>query len=190
FGGSGTNPAVGRSGTLERVDEVRLETVVPIDRAGEVVEVLRASHPYEEPAFDLNMIAALPAGIGLGRIGTVPGDASADMLINRIKRELGIEHVLVAGDAKRMVRTAAVCAGACGDLVNDAIAQRVDLYLTGEMRHHDALRAAAAGMTVVCTLHSNSERIALRRLRDRLEQRLPAVKWAVSQQDRDPFSVH
>ena len=40
------------------------------------------------------------------------------------------------------MRRAAVCAGACGKLLDDAIAQRVDFYLTGEMRHHDALKAA------------------------------------------------
>jgi putative NIF3 family GTP cyclohydrolase 1 type 2 len=82
-----------------------------------------------------------------------------------------------------------VCAGACGDLLNDALAQKADLYLTGEMRHHDAIRAARAGMTVVCVLHSNSERAVMQRLKAKLEQRLPGLVYLVSQVDRDPFSV-
>jgi dinuclear metal center YbgI/SA1388 family protein len=189
IGGEGTNPTVGRAGSLERAEEIRLETVVPLKCIPTVVRALRESHPYEEPAFDLIELAALPEGLGQGRIGTLPGSVSADMLINRIKREVGIDHVLVAGDPARIVRRAAVCAGACGKLLDDAIAQRVDLYLTGEMRHHDALEAAAAGITVVCVLHSNSERIALRRLRDRLAEKLPGLPIHLSQKDRDPFAV-
>ena len=53
-------------------------------------------------------------------------------------------------------------------LLDDALAAKAGLYLTGEIPHHDALRATAAGTLVICTLHSNSERAALPRLRDRL----------------------
>ena len=75
-------------------------------------------------------------------------------------------------------------------MANDALSHKAELYLTGEMRHHDAIKAAEAGMTVVCTLHSNSERATLRRLKQRLEERLPkGPEWHLSQQDRDPFAV-
>jgi hypothetical protein len=52
FGGEGTEPALGESGREEHVAELRVETVVPADRVGEVVAALRPAHPYEEPAFD------------------------------------------------------------------------------------------------------------------------------------------
>jgi dinuclear metal center YbgI/SA1388 family protein len=189
FGEEGTNPTVGQSGKLETAEEVRLETVVEIARIEPVIRALRAAHPYEEPAFDLNQLAAPPEGVGIGRVGRLPENVTADMLANRIKRELEIERLLVAGDPQRLVRRAAVCAGACGNLLDDAIAQRVDLYLTGEMRHHDALKAAQAGITVICTLHSNSERAVLKRLAEQLRQRLPGLPIHVSQKDRDPFTV-
>ncbi len=53
LGGEGTEPVVGKSGAEERVDELRVETVVPADRLSEVVAALRRAHPYEEPAFDV-----------------------------------------------------------------------------------------------------------------------------------------
>ncbi len=49
----GANPAVGEVGDEERVPELRLETVFPSSRRDHVVEALRQSHPYEEPAFDI-----------------------------------------------------------------------------------------------------------------------------------------
>jgi dinuclear metal center YbgI/SA1388 family protein len=189
FGEAGATPAVGAAGRLERVDEVRLETVLPIASLDAVVRALRRTHPYDEPAFDLNQLAAPPEAVGLGRIGSLATATPADALAARIKRALAIDHVLVAGDPDRPVRRAAVCAGAGGDLLDAAVAEGADLYLTGELRHHDALRAAAAGMTVVCTLHSNSERAALRRLAARLAGMLPELPVSVSTADRDPFAM-
>jgi hypothetical protein len=53
FGGESTDPAIGRGGVEERVAELRLETVFPVERHDEIVSALRAAHPYEEPAFDV-----------------------------------------------------------------------------------------------------------------------------------------
>lgn len=188
FGSESTNPVVGTKGNLERVDETRIEVVVPMRQIPDVVAALKSHHPYEEPAFDVYPLSTISPG-GIGRIGDIPDGATAEMLINLLKRELQIEKVLVAGELDRVVRRAAVCAGSCGQLLDEAIRNKVDFYLTGEMRHHDALRGANAGVTVVCTLHSNSERVTLTRLAERLRTQSPAVRFSVSQVDRDPLAI-
>jgi putative NIF3 family GTP cyclohydrolase 1 type 2 len=110
-----------------------------------------------------------------------------------VKRGLGLASLLVAAPEGRHdaspITTAAACAGACGALIDDAIAQGAELYLTGELRHHDALRAVRSGLTVVCTLHSNSERAALGRFKERLSERLPGLRVILSATDRDPFVI-
>jgi dinuclear metal center YbgI/SA1388 family protein len=188
FGEEGTTPAVGVSGKLEHTAEVRVETVVAISTVANVIRALRESHPYEEPAFDLNQLAAPPQGVGQGRIGTLQATSRGE-IFQRIKKGLGISHLLVSGPTDGQITRAAVCAGAGGDFLGDALAQKAELYLSGEIRYHDALRAASAGMTVVCTLHSNSERAALKRLAEKLGRQLPRLAVAVSLQDRDPFAV-
>jgi dinuclear metal center YbgI/SA1388 family protein len=187
FGEPGTNPTVGKQGQLEKAQEIRLETVVPINRVSEVVRALRKSHPYEEPAFDLNQLAAYTVS-GMGRIGSLK-PASRAALFSRIKRGLKLNRVLIAGPRTGAVTRAAVCAGSCGNLINDAIAGGAELFLTGEMRHHDALKAAASGMTVVCALHSNSERPVLGRIQSRLRSLAPELKVALSRADADPFMI-
>jgi hypothetical protein len=57
--GEGTDPSIGRVGREERVSELRVETVVPADRAQDVVAALRAAHPYEEVAFELYPLVEL-----------------------------------------------------------------------------------------------------------------------------------
>jgi hypothetical protein len=58
--GEGASPAIGDPGQEERVPELRLETVYPVVREGEVVAALREAHPYEEPAFDLYSLVPPP----------------------------------------------------------------------------------------------------------------------------------
>jgi dinuclear metal center YbgI/SA1388 family protein len=196
FGEPGTTPAVGRAGKMETVDEVRLEAVVPIGRAAEVVRALRGAHPYEEPAFDLVRLANADASAnananarrGMGRIGDVVSiDRAA--LVTRVKERLDVDHVLVAGPSSGAITRVAVCAGSAGDLLDAAIELGAQAIVTGEVRHHDALRAAARGVTVICALHSNSERIALAPLATRLRAALPGVTVTLSTVDRDPFVI-
>ena len=61
LGGRATAPSLGEAGREERVAELRLETVYPVEREAEVIAALRAAHPYEEPAFDLYELIEPPA---------------------------------------------------------------------------------------------------------------------------------
>jgi hypothetical protein len=59
LGGEGSDPSVGEPGREERVGELRVETVVPAERAAEAVAALVAAHPYEEVAYELYPLAEL-----------------------------------------------------------------------------------------------------------------------------------
>jgi len=127
-------------------------------------------------------------GRGMGRIGVL-APIALGALVARIKERLGVAHVLLAGPSERTISRAAVCAGAAGELLDAAIRQGAEVVVAGEVRHHDALRAAEAGVSLVCALHSNSERLALEPLRARLAAALPGLALATSRVDRDPFVI-
>ncbi|MBD2860168.1 NGG1p interacting factor NIF3 [Spongiibacter sp. KMU-158] len=57
------NPFVGKAGTLETVDEYRVETLCDSAQLKAVVAALKAAHPYEEPAFDITAL------VDVGNIG-------------------------------------------------------------------------------------------------------------------------
>ena len=103
------------------------------------------------------------------------------------ERDPGMKVVRYLAERKILV-----AAGHCDSSLEQlraAIDAGATFYLTGEMRHHDALAAAQAGMTVVCVGHSNSERLALARLAARLRQLLPKLDVLLSAQDKDPFEI-
>jgi hypothetical protein len=59
--GEGADPSIGRVGREERVSELRVETVVPVAQATEIVRALRDAHPYEEAAFELYPLVDIDA---------------------------------------------------------------------------------------------------------------------------------
>ncbi|NLK41825.1 MAG: Nif3-like dinuclear metal center hexameric protein [Planctomycetes bacterium] len=184
----GANPTIGQRGRLERVNEIRLETVAAADKVAAVIAALRKAHPYETPAFDVFRHYDLEHRLGLGRIGRLEKPTSLDVILKRIQKTTGAKAFGLIGPTRRTVRTAAVCAGSCGNLLDTVIAAGCDLYLTGELKHHQALAAQEAGLTCLCLSHSVSERFALKQLAATLKKRLNTVTIRFSQKDADPFT--
>ena len=192
LGGASTSPTVGRRGTLERVDEVRLEMVCPEASLALAVTTLREFHPYEEPPIEIYRLMPRPMrGTGEGRRVVLDQKQPLAVIVERIKRRLGVPslRVALADQHPRRYRTIGICAGAGGSLRPAASRQGCELFLTGEMRHHDVLAAQGDGCTVVLAGHTNTERGYLKVLRKRLASELPGVGIAISRRDADPLKT-
>jgi dinuclear metal center YbgI/SA1388 family protein len=157
----GANPTIGQVGEVERVAEDRVEMVLPRARRRAVVEALRAAHSYEEPAFDLYEMAALPSTRGGGRVGVLaeplPLKQFAELVAERLPKT---QHgVRVSGDPERLIEKVAVVGGA-GDSEFDRVrAAGVDAYVTADLRHHPATEARAydEGPALIDVAHWASE---------------------------------
>jgi dinuclear metal center YbgI/SA1388 family protein len=184
----GAKPAIGRKGALEKVVETRFETIVPTDRLEAVITTMHKAHPYETPAFDVFKIHNTEAPFGLGRIGDLAKPLRLPQIIKNVKDVTGAKAVGLVGNEKRLVKRAAVCAGTCGEIINRVIADKADLYLTGELKHHQALAAQEAGLTCICLSHTVSERFILKKIAKQLQKPLKGVKIRISKKDADPFT--
>lgn len=193
FGSDTTNPAVGRRGKLERVREVRLEVVLPHDRLAQVTAALRSSHPYEEPAFDIYPLESAPsATLGQGRIGRLKSPLKLLDLARSLSRKTGAANVVTIGSHAQRVSSALICVGAAGSLPFEISGRPCglgDVVITGEIRHHDALRYHRLGACAIALGHWASERPVLAPLAARLRAELPGVRVLVSRKDKDPFNV-
>ncbi len=186
-GGESTQPAVGRRGRLEVVNETRLELVAPPRALPAILGALRGAHPYEEPAVDIYPLKIKPVP-GIGRVGTLRKPQSLGTLAGRIKRWTRSTGVQIVGKLDSIVSRAIVVAGSAGTLPMKAIRSAADAIVTGEIRHHDALTYARMGCRAVAVGHWASERPVLDSLFLGLSKRLPGVQVRISRSDRDPFT--
>jgi dinuclear metal center YbgI/SA1388 family protein len=132
-----------------------------------------------------------PCGEGeFGRVVELERAVPLSAMIARIKGWLGVRAVRLAATARGLrqpVRTVAVAAGAGASVLRG---QRADLWVTGELPHHDTVAAVAAGTAVVCAEHSNTERGFLRVLAARLREPFGrSLDVRLARADRDPFAA-
>lgn len=90
--------------------------------------------------------------------------------------------------AEKAIRSVALCAGSGTSVLKGV---QADLYLTGEMLHHDVLDAVIGGETyVILTNHSDSERGFFRDFATTLSGMLEnQVVVSVSKADADPLKT-
>ena len=149
-------PYSGIHGVLNREPEVRIEMICPETRVSQVVAALVASHPYEEPAFD---VVATRSNAGfVGRRGRLREPMPLAALADRVAGALG-GRARVAGSG--VVSTVAVVPGSGGSLLLDSGA---DVVVTGDVSHHQARAALAAGIGVIDPGHAATERPGVRAL--------------------------
>jgi dinuclear metal center YbgI/SA1388 family protein len=169
LGGEATNPYLGEKGRLEKVEEIRLETVVPAHAARRAAAAAVAAHPYEEAALDLYPLDGHPEGCGYGRIGTLPEPMTPDELREHVEGALGFPARLVADpEPGRRVERVAVLGGSGGSFVPEA--SGAEAYVTGDLDYHDALLADSLGLTAIDAGHAATELPSLEPLARRLAE--------------------
>ncbi len=144
------SPHVGRIGSYNEEAEIRVEMVAASRRIDSVVAALVASHPYEEPAYDV--IATRSNAGFVGRTGSLDEPLPLAQLAERVSATLG-GVVRTAGSGT--VETVGVVPGSGGSLLSLAGA---DVVVTGDVSHHQARGAVAADRAVIDPGHAASER--------------------------------
>ena len=141
------NPTIGERGEITEVTEDRLEMTLPRHRRAAVIAALRASPPYEEPAFSVLEHAVHEAGTGLGRIGTLPAPTTLRELAERVAAVLPATApgIRVAGDLAATVHKVAVSGGSGDSFLGRVRELGADVYLTADLRHHPASEAIEGG---------------------------------------------
>ncbi len=133
-----------------------------------------------------------PEGAGMGRLVTLDPPRALEAIVTDLKAHLGKLHLRVAASPRHAegapIGAVALVAGAGGSIF--AKMGDVDLFVTGELRHHDVLARVARGSSVILCEHTGSERGFLPILARELEAKLEGrVETLVSRFDADPLEV-
>lgn len=153
--------------------------------------------PHELPGFRAGLDAAdsrqeivLAAPVrefGFGCIGTLPRELSWDEFSGRVA-SLGLPVSRKSGRVPRTVSRVAYCPGSGADLGPAAFARGADVFLTGDLKYHQAQAVQDLGLTVDVG-HFGLEETMMRVWSESLERELaPEGVRVVFLQGRDPFA--
>ena len=152
------SPYVGQSGKLERVDEARLEMVVGKSVVGPVVNEMLKAHPYEEVAYDIYPLLNNSIDFGFGAIGELDAAVTLGEFISRLKRIIGLDSIKVSYASDMKIKKVALCAGSGISFYSDAVRKDADLFITGDVKHHDFREAKIQRTILADATHLGSEK--------------------------------
>lgn len=189
----GARPFRGEVASLSRAEESRLEVVVPESSVEAALTRLKGAHPYEEVAFDLYPLVDAGPLLGFGRVGRWPQALSWEEVVNRVKEVFAVSGVRLWGRPPPAVSRVAVCGGSGGDLIDQAHQKKASVYVTGEVRHHQAVPGQNEEFALIEVGHFASEVVFMPVWAEHLAKILQAggleveVNAAVSEEP--PFNI-
>ncbi len=134
---------------------------------------------------------------GLGRVGELDKSKELASFALEIKEKLGLKFVKVAGKHNLLVNKVAVCAGSGSSLMDDFFSSGAQVYISGDLRYHDARATEAADFGLIDIGHFASEHLIVDVLVERLAEHLCKilletgidVKVEAYKLEKDPFTI-
>ncbi|SCS23827.1 Nif3-like dinuclear metal center hexameric protein [Staphylococcus caeli] len=148
----GANPHIGELNHIAYVDECKLEFMINNNQKHLAQQLIEKYHPYETPVFDFIALEK-EADYGLGMIGRLETPLSVDDFVKHVKTKLAMPSVRFSGNISDQIETVAIIGGSGIGFEYDARRKGADIFVTGDIKHHDALDAKIAGINLLDINH-------------------------------------
>ncbi len=172
-------PSIGEVGSLEYVEEMKIEMVVQETRVSEVIDAVKKVHPYEEVACDILPLSNAGAVQGRGRIGPLPSKTALESILHIIRERHPRSVIRQSGESQASIFKVSITSGEGRGLYREAIRQRADVHITGLASVSDWALADGASTVLVEMGVKESLYDGLLSLKERLELKYPDVQIKV-----------
>ncbi len=107
---------------------------------------------------DVEILENVTEEYGIGRVGNLAEPVSLERFLSIVAAQLGCNHLAYQGDLSRTVQRVALCGGSGISYLHAAKKAGADVYVTGDMKYHDAQLASELGICVVDAGHFGTEK--------------------------------
>jgi len=185
--GEHANPHVGKRGEIHVEKENRIELIFPDYLQAELLRALKTNHPYEEVAFDIYRLENKWAEVGSGMVGELAEPMGTIEFLDSLKVNLGTDCVRHTKEVKEKVKRIAICGGSGSFLLNSAIAQSADVFITGDYKYHQFFDAD--GKIVIADVgHFESEQHTPELIQEYLQEKIPNFATYLSEVNTNPIN--
>ncbi len=163
---------------------LELQTIRPLKALDLEVrpEMLTGIHDPQMPLANYRQIQ-----LGIGRTGSFPEPITLRQFTDKVHNIFNCPMVQVVGDDLSLIRNVAIGCGSAIDFLEDAIREKADVYLTGEAKFHDWLKAQELDIALVMPGHFYSERFAMDVMAVRISSVFPDLTVWASKTEKDPI---
>lgn len=146
------NPTIGALNQIENVEELKVEFMIDQHQRDLTEKLIIKYHPYETPVYDfIPLEKSLQQGLGM--IGQLHQSFTVPDFINHLKTVLNMPSIRFIGDNDTLIKTVAIVGGSGIGLETLAQKKGADVFITGDIKHHEALDAKIAGINLIDINH-------------------------------------
>lgn len=113
---------------------------------------------------------------GIGRVGKLSAEMTVRELCELVKERFGLESVKLFGSPEQKVRCVAISPGSGKHMSELALAKGAEVFVTGDIDHHEGLDAMEQGMAIVDAGHYGLEHIFIEDMANYLSEHLDGVE--------------
>jgi len=184
----GTNPYIGAKGKLAKVDEVKIETIVPEHVLKKAIEDMLVVHPYEEVAYDVYALENGGFEYGLGTVGVLKKPYDFSDFIDYIKKCLLLKEVRYTVNPPPSVKKIAIfCGSFDADYANYVKKHGVDVLITGDLKHHIAIDLIEDEICAIDCGHYGTEKVVVELFKEMLDGSFQDVEFIESESGENPI---
>jgi dinuclear metal center YbgI/SA1388 family protein len=181
------NPFVGEKVKQHKEQEIKVEVVFPAYLESKIVSAIIKTHPYEEVAYDLYELTNTHNYIGSGIIGELKEPTNSIDFLTSLKTTMDTKCVRYTNPHKKEVKTIAICGGAGSFLLNNAIAQQADVFITGDYKYHQFFDAEDK-IIIADIGHYESEQFTVDLFKEVLEKEFETLKVVKTSLNTNPVN--
>jgi dinuclear metal center YbgI/SA1388 family protein len=182
---AGADPYVGEVGKQHQEDETKIEIVFPAYSELQVVKALVAAHPYEEVAYDIFTMENRHFGMGSGLIGELEQEMEETEFLKHIQNIFKTPCIRHTPLLQKPVKKVAVCGGSGAFLINQAVRQGADFYITADVKYHEFFDAEGA-LVIADVGHWESEQYTIELLHSLIAKKFPTFAVLKTEVDTNP----
>jgi dinuclear metal center YbgI/SA1388 family protein len=181
------DPFVGEIGKIHIEPEIRIETIFPKHLQSKVINSLLTAHPYEEVAYDIYSLDNKYNNVGIGMIGELKENEEELPFLKRVKEIFKAKSIRHTRLLNKKIKTVAVCGGSGSYLLNNAIASKADIFITGDYKYHQFFDAEDK-IIIADIGHYESEQFTKEIFYEILTKKLPKFAVYLSEINSNPIN--
>ncbi|MCB0820295.1 MAG: Nif3-like dinuclear metal center hexameric protein [Bacteroidetes bacterium] len=161
-----------------------VEFLVRKDQSESILHALKHAHPYEEVAYELIPLYNKNQFVGSGVIGEFDTPVEYKDLLNIIKQTFG-GTVRFTRAPKEKINTLALCGGSGSFLLETAISQNADAYLSSDFKYHQFFDAVDR-IFLMDIGHFEGEQFTMNLIQDFLIEKFPTFAARLTEHKTNP----
>ncbi len=168
--GEGADPFVGNIGQQHQEPETRVEIIFAAHLQHTIIGAMKAAHPYEEVAYDIIPLLNEHNQTGAGLVGNLPQPVPETEFLQILKKVFQVPVIKHTALLQKNIQRVALCGGAGSFLINNALRNKADIFITGDMKYHEFFDADNR-LIIADIGHYESEQFTINLLADSLAKK-------------------